>query len=410
MGALRRELSAPEQQSQGSQEGDEGEPTVVPPSIQNAIRSREAKKRRSRRAHYPALQMVSPRAGKRPSMTQELLGLDDRSQLLKDFGVSASSEASSHGVHDPPVHDNADGGVMAGQSGEALEAALVDPSQAERDVKPTRVMMTQRRGSLLALQGAVGGLDGARAKPTRDPAAKSRRASISRPSPRAPKSATQPAEKVQVIELGNLLPGDYVGESSILSVAHGVQKLDMMALEASGPGMPETPTGGVSGPSRGPRASHQEASRRRKAALREVLEQTAPASVVADTAVEIVLIKRDVFYHAVSFATRQSMREAAMKAAYDRKVITSEMRVKWTQYCKQLRNAVLADTTRMRKALSGLRMPRKLEEMAAPAVPGSGDPFTLAIDAHDPSRQDDRLYDPLERSTFVEQALSGMRR
>jgi len=117
-----------------------------------------------------------------------------------------------------------------------------------------------------------------------------------------------------------------------------------------------------------------------------VLEQTAPASVVADTAVEIVLIRRDVFYQAVSFATRQCMREAATKAAYDRGVITSKMRVQWTRYCKQLRNEVLAGTSRMRKVLGGLRMPRKLEEMAAPAVPGSGDPFTLAIDAHDPGR------------------------
>lgn len=138
-----------------------------------------------------------------------------------------SSHASDNSdVHDEISDESADASGLRSGDGEALEAALVDPSQAEQDIKPTRVMATQRRGSVLALESAM--IAGkSPAKPTSRNTAGSARHPGSRlrsvgSKGKAATRDTAAGEKVQIMELGSLLPGDYVGEAAILSVAHGV--------------------------------------------------------------------------------------------------------------------------------------------------------------------------------------------
>jgi len=151
----------------------------------------------------------------------------------------------------------------------------------------------------------------------------------------------------------------------------------------------------------------QNIGERRRIALSEVLEQIAPASVVADTAVEVLVIRRRLFFQAVSFASRQNIREAASKVVGDRKVISSQMRMKWSRYCRKLREDVLAKTTRMQKALNGFRMPTKLKDMPAPAIPGSGDPHSLGIIERDEDRLDENGSG---HESLVKQLTSSVRR
>ena len=119
------------------------------------------------------------------------------------------------------------------------------------------------------------------------------------------------------LELGSILPGDWFGEGLVMtSSVHGM-------------GGAQQGVGGLDGDTvralpESERIEAYEAARR------------SPATVVCDTAAEVIILSRGDIFDALSFPTRQRIREMLRKLPTSRRVVTPAQRMEWGGYAKQL--------------------------------------------------------------------------
>lgn len=145
-----------------------------------------------------------------------------------------------------------------------------------------------------------------------------------------------------VLELGTLMPGDCFGESVALSTRPSLLDKSNRALlhrhaqslMESGVALGHLPVGH---PLFG--MSHAEVQALATAAQEphglpgDIIEETrAPASVLCETAVEVLLLRRKDLYDCLPFQSRQKVREAAMAAPANRSVTTSGQRLAWQRF------------------------------------------------------------------------------
>ncbi len=159
-------------------------------------------------------------------------------------------------------------------------------------------------------------------------------------------ACTDGDEGTDVLELGTLMPGDCFGESVALSTRpslldksnRALLQRHALSLVESGVALGHLPRGhplfGMSLPevrtlAAAPQEPHGLPS--------DIVDETrAPASVLCETAVEVLLLKRKDLYDCLSFQSRQKVREAAMVAPANRSVTTSGQRLAWQRFREQV--------------------------------------------------------------------------
>jgi hypothetical protein len=154
------------------------------------------------------------------------------------------------------------------------------------------------------------------------------------------------AEEVEVLELGTLMPGDCFGESVALSTRPTLvdkamrsqarrQAQDLLQSGVHPMHLPQGhPLKGYSLTEVQILARQPEEAPGLPASV--VAETLAPASVLCETAVEVLLLRRRDIYDCLSFQSRQKVREAALSAPVNRAVTTSGQRLRWQRFREQV--------------------------------------------------------------------------
>ena len=114
-------------------------------------------------------------------------------------------------------------------------------------------------------------------------------------------------EQAAVLELGALLPGDWIGEDVVMSASL------------------HRPGG---------RGIHSLPEQERLQAYASA--KAAPATVVCETAAEVMVLSRGDMFQVLSFASRQRMRELLRRLPSARRVVTPAQKVAWGKYAKDL--------------------------------------------------------------------------
>jgi hypothetical protein len=168
--------------------------------------------------------------------------------------------------------------------------------------------------------------------------------------------------EVDVLELGMLMPGDCFGESVALSSRPAlVTKANRAVLQRQarnylqrGDPIPEdSPLAGLTAREIRAVANHPE---ERVGLPPSVVEETlAPASVLCETAVEVLVLTRKDVYSSLSFQARQAVREAALSAPTSHAVITPAQRLAWQRYRDKVVETVRAKEIRTDRATLTMR-------------------------------------------------------
>lgn len=120
------------------------------------------------------------------------------------------------------------------------------------------------------------------------------------------------------LELGSILPGDWFGEGLVMTGSvHG-----MGGAMQGGEGGQDADT--VRALPEAERVAAYDAARR------------SPATVICDTAAEVIILTRGDIFDTLSFPTRQRIREMLRKLPSSRRVVTPAQRMEWGGYAKQL--------------------------------------------------------------------------